>query len=788
MGDKRKLIQIGFAALLARKQSVQKQYIYEDRTEDGFSFEPILRGNEPELADEEYMRKKYYSQVVYEGTMDGSIDTTIRESNPNKRAARRLWAGRKGTGWNGTGKGGYMESLQPGVPETKGTGLGTARKESDLLMQVYLEKQAEKMHVLKGKSQQATQDLFKRIADHSNKMTGVPDLSSKSYVPSYKDAGVSFSKFQTYIKPYLEGSPPPRNAPRSEQKAWVEKAVRKFEAQRTGVGMSGKYTDTHMYSTMGGVQGLYAKKLAELRPGHFTGIERERLLASNLTYKDDDGRPLFEDFETVEGFIDSDAPEEYYGRPEGPRSGRDNQKINRLGKETFSGDGGAFKRDHMTQTEGKLLRTIFKKETIDELYPKSFQKFKLEKRMSANIKEMQAGRLLNQDGLPHSVEIKDEHEAAEFVRWMVKTINDEQKKLNEIVPERAIPTRYLKTKIEDMDAPSLKGSYETNFKFSNTLRYLGGQEGLGRGGINDYKQEIVEGMTEDYKLLNGEYVMFNQFGMIKDDAGKDQWLFKNQARERRGVDMYFPQQGGLLKIHISARVIPESRGDKNRSYVTLDIPKNGITFLPDLEMSLVEAEVEAAKAEEGLNAFREATRDFWANGAMSTHMGFTMLTQGGEASRMFLGDKNPANSVAFFTNTVAPGDFATSLKSLVDIGAKEWWSDNTGFNSFFDLHEMEGGAFKEWAMKWDEESRAIENNINKNIENKWKMWVSQYAGGGATAPPPRIAKSWAAPVKLGPFVHSTKYFGQAQSVGRRKHGYYIQQGMNSPASSDMYGG
>ena len=776
MGDRRKLIQIGFAALLARKQSVQKQYIYEDRTEDGFSFEPILRGNEPELADEEYMRKKYYSQVVYEGTMDGSIDTTIKESNPNKRAARRLWAGRKGTGWNGTGKGGYMESLEPGVPETKGTGLGTARKESDLLMQVYLEKQAEKMHVLKGKSQQATQDLFKRIADHSRKTTGTPDLSSKSYIPSYRDAGVSFSKFQSYIRPYLDGSPPPRNAPRSKQKAWVEKAVRKFEAER----ITGNYTDNNMYSTMGGVQGLYAKKLAEMKPGHFTGIERERLLASNLTYRDDDGRPLFEDFDTVDGFMDSDAPPEYYGRPEGPRSGRDNQKINRLGTEPHSGDGGAFQRSHMSQSEPKLLRTIFKKETIDEMYPKSFQKFKLEKRMSANIKELEAGRVLNQEGLPSSVQVNDVREAKEFIRWMAKTINDEQKRLNEIVPERAIPTQYLKSRVEGMDAPALKGSYETNFKFSNTLRYLGGDEGLGRGGIGDYKQEIVRGMTEDFKLLTGEYQMFNQFGMIKDDAGKDQWLFKNQKRETRGVDMFFPQQGGLLKVHISARVIPESRGDRNRSYVTLDIPKNGITFIPDVEMSYVEAEVEATKAEEGLIAFRDATRDFWANGAMSTHMGFTMLTQGGEASRMFLGDRSPVNSVGFFTSTIAPASFAKSLKSLVDIGAKEWWSDNTGFNSFFDLQEMEGGAFKEWAMKWDEESRAIENKVNNDIENKWKMWVSQYAGGGATAPPPRIAKSWAAPVKLGPFVHSTKYLGQAQSVGRRKHGYYIQ--------GNMYGG
>ena len=84
MTDRRKLMQIGFAALLARKQTVQKQYLYEDRTDGGFVFEPILRNNEPMMANEEYMRKKYYSQVVYEGTMDGSIDTSIQEGTPIK--------------------------------------------------------------------------------------------------------------------------------------------------------------------------------------------------------------------------------------------------------------------------------------------------------------------------------------------------------------------------------------------------------------------------------------------------------------------------------------------------------------------------------------------------------------------------------------------------------------------------------------------------------------------------------------------------------------------------------
>ena len=70
-------------------------------------------------------------------------------------------------------------------------------------------------------------------------------------------------------------------------------------------------------------------------------------------------------------------------------------------------------------------------------------------------------------------------------------------------------------------------------------------------------------------------------------------------------------------------------------------------------------------------------------------------------------------------------------------------------------------------------SKQLEKDINKRIAMKWEMWLDQYAGGGVTAAPPSIAKSWGGPIKLGPFVHSTKYFGQAQSVGRRPHGYYV---------------
>ena len=783
--DARKLVQIGFAALLARKQSTHKQYIYEDRTEGGFSFEPVLRNNEATMADEEYMKKKYYSQVVYESTMDGSIQTSIREANPNRRAARRLWAGRAGTGWNGTGRGGYMDSLQPGVPETQGTGLGSPKKESDLLMQVYLEKQAEKMHVLKGKSQQATQDLFRRIAEHSDKTTGVADLSSKGYIPSYKDAGVSFSDLQNYIRPYLDGSPPPKNAPRSQQKAWVEKAIRKFEAKGGVGGTQHGARNSSFFSPLGQAQHQYAEHLAQTKPGFFNVSERRRLLASSLQREtlsswNKDG--LYEDFDTIDGFMDYEAADEYYGRPEGPRSGRDQGVTQKPNNQNFTGDGGALIGADNTEIASQTsLRNMFRKRTVSELYPQAWQKFQAEKRINANKLEREEGRLLNQSSsVPTSVQVSSVQEATEFIRWMQKTLNAEQKRLNEVTLESSYffgPSKSP-TRVTGMD--DFKGTYGQPGGYTDTMRYIT------RGGLGNYKQEIAKGMTADYKLLNGEYLMFNKFGLLKDPkAGTERWLFKNEERERRGVDMYFPQQGGLLRVHISARIVPEvsykAQGTSPaRAYVAIDIPKNGIKFIPDVELSLAEVEVQAQKADEGAIAFKNVTEEFWRNGLKATYMGAAMTTQAGESSRMFLGDRSPVNSVGFFTSTVTQDDFASQLKSLVDISAKEWWSDNTGFNSFFDLHEMEGGAFKEWALKWEEESRSLQNSINQRIEQKWKQWVSEYAGGGVTAAPPSIAKSWAAPVKLGPFVHSTKYLGQAQSVGRRKHGYYIQ--------GNMYGG
>ena len=814
--DRRKLMQIGFAALLARKQKVQKKYLYEDRTDGGFVFEPILPNNTAEMADEEFMRKRYYSQVVYDATMDGSIETSIQEPDPNQRAARRLWAGRAGTGWNGTGRGGYMESLQPGTPETEGTGLGSAAKEADLLMQVYLEKQAEKMHILKGKSEQATADLFKKVAEHAQKVAPDKNLGFKEYLPSFEKRGIPFNKFKDYLRPEL-----------SEQvtkKEWIENAVRKINTSLyRPKGLSPNKSS--LYTSYGSVQGEFAEKLAGAHPDKFSVEDYRRI----TTMKDPNKGPTMysrqptkiDKFGQISGFDEKDIKNEdgfsdyvdipHYGQQYGPRSGGQTSRVPEGGNRVGGRGGQGGEQQYSTNQERAPQHpkySIFEKRTLDEMFPKAWQEYSKQKRLMMDEVHKNSGQLLNQKGAdaPYPVQVGNVAEAREFVKWMVKTVNDEQAKLNAITPPSGPMHPYDKnwkmenwsTKIPSMS--KFKGDYGSFGGFSTTHQYLAGGISAGmRKNVNDYKAEIVKGFGRDFGILNDEvrYLKSNDWLPLKDrDTGKSNWLWKNQQREKRGVDMYIPVHRGLLKIHVSVKIVPENRGTKKsqaptRAYAKLDVyaerrGKPQVTsagvevsdphFIPDVSLDIQDEEIFQMKGEEAHKRWVASVENFYTQGAMSQYMGGTMITQGGGASRMFMGDMSPAQSVGFFTNTKSTGDFADQLKTLVDIGAKEWWQASDGFNGYFDLDQMEGGAFKEWAIKWQAESNELEDSINKDIENRWAMWVSQYAGGGATAPAPRIAKSWDGAVKLGPFVHSTKSLEQTKTVGMRPHGYYRQGG------------
>ena len=811
--SKRKLMQIGFAALLARKQVVQKQYSYEDRTDGGFVFEPVLRNNQAEMADEEYMRKKYYSQVVYEGTMDGSMDTSIQEPDPNKRAARRLWAGRKGTGWNGTGKGGYMASLQPGVPETEGTGLGSAKVESDLLMQVYLEKQSNKMHILKAKSQIATQDLFKQVAKHAAASTGVADLSAQQYIPPPKDQGVSLQGFRQYVSPgYLPGK---RDSSPAQKREWAVKAIRKLES----INWDSVKADpqSSLYTSYGFMQGRYANKLLKTNPTAFLQPEDRRRLVANKhphanprtgkSYNQPEGGDrevgmdvgsLYEDQTTDPGTFSDREDTEHFGNQLGPRSGRDGGRA--PDDRNFTGDGGALSINNMEIADAKLLRTTFKKENINQLFPKSWDEYKKRQNRERNTYNMAAGQLLNQDLDVPQVNVQNRAEAERFIRWMQKELNDEQAKLNEIIPQYD-DWGYLDWKDKSvsptMGTPFMKDYAGTSGKssgYSETHKFIGGYTPAaigtfgktfkGLGGDTGYKAEILGTFLGDFGLLNDEanYLMSTRFGKVKNpETDAQEWKWINRRKELRGVDLYLPQDGGLLKVHVSAKVVPATAN--SRAYVKLEIPykskyndyKGGITFIPDVPYQLQDMELMEMKGEENLENYNAVTQEFWKAGAQAQYMGASMLTQSGYSTRMFMGDTSPVNSVGLYTSTISVGDFADQLKTLVDIGAEYWWSERSGFDRYFDLEEMEGGAFKKWALKWAAESKRLEDKLNHDIEMKWQLWLNQYAGGGDTAPAPRIANTWEGPVKIGPFVHSTKYLGQAQSISRRPHGYYKQE-------------
>jgi hypothetical protein len=765
--DMRKFMQIGFAALLARKEAVQKQYIYERRGDnDGFTFEPILRNNEPELADEEYMRKKYYSQMVYQGAKDGRLETSINEGDPNKRAARRFWAGRKGTGWNGTGKGGYMESLQPGIPETKGTGLGSAKVESDHLMQAYLEQQKGKMHILKGKSQLAAADLFSLVAENANRVTGVVDLSSQEMVPSFKELGLSYSQFENYITPHM-------GSEISSQPEWAKKAIRKFNASWKKYGRATKNMRNFVYTSYGFLQHEYAQKLLDSKlsedPTKYQ-YYKNRLLAVSYDRPGGDegvtqrGAP-YTDYDTVPGFTDFD-----------PDFTELDMGVSRVGPSKnegsdFTGDGGHLIANNMEVSDPRMLRAVFEKKSLDQMFPKAFQEYQKGAKMDPQ-------KVLSDPKV--SSGIMSVPQAKNFIRWMVKTVNDELKQLNEIIPEPYVPKSMWRTSVEGMEA---LGKFPKGFGsgYSETAKFLGGLEGYGRGGVKDFKSEIVQGFMSDFGVLNDEarYLMSNRFGQIKGESGSE-WGWQNVDREKRGVDLHIPLKGGLLRVSLNVRIVPE--GPRNRPYAEIYIPfksrqfgtEDGIHFIPDVPMTFQEYEIASMKGEEVLKAHQATTAEFWKTGIGAQYLGMTMATQTGEAARMFMGDFSPAQSVAFFTSAISVADFAQQLKALVDTGAETWWGEPDGFGGFFDLHSMEGGAFKQWAMKWSEESNKLQHQVNNNIEAEWKEWVATYAGGGVTAAPPSLARAWAGPVRLGPFIHSTKYRGQAQNVGRRPHGYYVQ--------------
>ena len=801
MTDQRKLMQIGFAALMARKLEPVKQYIFERRKQSGFIFEPVLRNNEATLDQGEYMKKKYYSQIVYEAAQAGDLDTSIDEPNVDKKAARRLWAGKTGTGWAGTGKGGYMKDLDPGVRKFKDKG------NVDELMQMYLQYQTDKMQVLKKKSHESTVDLFRKVANASTDNIP-PDLSFQNYIPAQNEMGIDRSEVSAYLRPFTGNDTPPRNASMADQKQYVMDAIRKYQA---------KYRDTNptmdvmghlgadpsrivsiFGSPMGDADGKFAQELASLKRGELSSDDYQRLTTSSrfLNVGGLRGRDYAESFQDVGTHV-----RDYFDPLDDAYAKGDSEMVREFeearGYQNHKGDGGTLQTsDGEFINLSKPIVSEFKRERIEDKFPLAYQEYKKQAIDVRNMKARNAGQLLNQRTDAAEVLLNNESEVRSFIRWMEREINQQQTEENTYL-SKAGTGFFEGISIYKKDG-GLLGTPGTTWKYardslgefkrgikdvSDTL-----QETMAQGG---WRGEIIEGFLGDFDVLSNEYgYKLNQYwDYVKGDSSKGEragMKWKYESRLTRGVDMYFPLQTkkgapGLIQVKVRGKVeegtdpnkMPTSGlPGKHRSYIKLVI--EDITYLPDLPFTIGDIEVGLAKDEQAQKAFEAIVNEMMTQGVASLYQGGAMMTHTGMGARMFMGDRSPVNSVGFFTSTVSTGDFADRLQFLVNEACKGWFGAPDGFGGYFDLSATEGGAFKEWAMKWDAESKQLEKDINRRIAMKWEMWLDQYAGGGKTAAPPSIAKSWGGPIKLGPFVHSTKYFGQAQSVGRRPHGYYVQ--------------
>ena len=467
-----KMMQIGFAALLARKKAATLKYYYQRTGSTGFVFEPTLLNNEPELDDFEYMKKKFYSQLVYEGAMRGDLNTSIEERDKKRLATRRLWAGRKGTGWGGTGKGGYMDSLDPGLNNQKGlgqmwdkggTGVGTPQKESDLLLKMFMNYNKEYMGVLRQKSHEATYDLFNKVATANTEVGGIatkggtlhykPPTNWMNYLPPPKEMGIKNpDQMLWYLHQHLGD-----RSLFDTDKEWIDNVIKSFRHKFGDKGIKGATLKSEAVTAYGVIpQGDLADSIA----GNFTEIDYTRLTQRALDFEDMETRARRLGFSSLQGGRMEHEPDflsdrlyggeggDYYDpdadivdwKRTGGWSLADKGWIDYKKRLNFKGEGGNLDGTQDREdplVEKKLLTTLFKKESIEELFPKAWKMYLQDKDKQFNRMARWKGNFLQQTHLMTGEEavevaVKDDKQAKEFILWMQKELNEALTELNRI--------------------------------------------------------------------------------------------------------------------------------------------------------------------------------------------------------------------------------------------------------------------------------------------------------------------------------------------------------------------
>ena len=727
--SRRRLMQIGFAALLARKKQVHKQYLFEKRGKDGFVFEPVLRQNNAALEDEEYMRKRFYSSVVLKAAERGELETSIpADEGIEVQAARRLWAGRAGTGWGNSNRGGYMKSLDPGIKGggfrgMEGSQLGSVVAEVDALMQAYMRYQDKSLLPLKAMANRATQDLFRRIArdKRAGAVKGGGTIAStgkyKDYIaPPQGGAVKTPNQMLWYLLPHLGDIP--AGATKEQRTEWMRNAIAQYEKSHLN---QPPFLKSTAVTNRKRVEGDMANFIAKYYPdmGNYDRLTQAVFDDSKDRSPYQGSAQFYKDFPHLDGLNEDEIA---FMRDRFARKGMLFPGIVG-GTETLGkAGGGALNTESTAIGSPDLLTTVFNKNSIEDIFPKSFRNY-------INQKDPDQKSMTPKQFAAQEIRFNDIEEVKKFMAWMVKTLNDEiRHQAHQSVKGQPVSQRMAS-----------HGFGEYGEMYSNLLG------------------SIVMG---DHKPVN-----LPPFADKKAKVGR---------RSRTGKDVILNQLGGLLKFRVDAVWVTYGETKPGYAPGAYQLKISEMHFEPNVKHTLEVEELDKLKGVEMEKSW-DAMRDgFYQDGISASYHGMDMMTMGGQGSRMFMGDLSPVTSTAYFTSTISVGDFAQRLRYLVEIAANEWFSSPDGFQGYFDLRSMEGGAFKEWAMHWEEESITLQQAINKRESARWERWIATpQVGGGKTAAPPSIAKTWEGPLRLGPFVHSTKYLGAAQSVGRRRHGYYV---------------
>lgn len=794
---KKHLFQIGFAALLARKQNPSKRYAFLKSGDNdmSFMFEPVLTDNTPSMDDNEYMKKKYYSWLVYEAAQKGQLDTSIKDASVDERAAKRFWAGRRGTGWKGTGKGGYMQSLDPGAAADGGYGTGydSAAKEAENLMKTYMQYIYRSIELpLENMSKVASADLINTIGKAAVK---------QMKKGSYKDQVPPMSTFHDSGRFYV----PPVDPPKDGTDEAIDMAVREYFKHF----VSNPTMTRTSYNSVG--------------PLHTSTIQQahSKIMEADIMKAFEDG-----------GLDSADVAME---------KERYNAMITEL---KYNSNGKYLTRVSATKTTTVSGDKLIIKEYEPGSEPMKFVKF-LDGDLKKNFPKFDAS--LGERG--KGIKLTDEKKTIAYINKMRATLNAEirnyQKDLSKQIwgtkkPYSAPMQTYKKIENKFFKELSVDIKHQMLNQYNSLIRLPKSQSKYGRttnitkqpkyfqkgrqpskygtsshtsyyNNLSSQLSRAESGDSAAYRdIMKRDWWVRDSKGMVSRlDLGakaKERFRINNDFQhhlgrgnpsrnvaageiydqvmapffaaqdnkhsesarsldpKQRGFDLYLNHSLGTLRLRVSmfyvkgkgwaigqnpGRGKPSSEGMWQVSIVP--------TILYGVEHDIKKTAFEYRKGTSTLarwQAVAKSTRDRGVTGKLNTtHINSSFTAR----ANTLLGGAGPTQSVGAFVDSVVPVEMAERLQFLVNTAANNWFY-GPGMSQVMDLHGLEGGDFKNWAMKWDKEARAFQKSTNEEFEADWSRWVMTI-GGGATSQPPSVARAWHPPLFLGPFVHSMKYLG-----------------------------